>query len=157
MKHTGRGCGGYWCVMPLDQSQNGETEWKESSHSPVNSRLYFTGAISVCVVNATLSKCALCVCHNYKKHLNHICPLTADSQQFDCIFQRLMRYVMAHTQLLNWQEAGVWQALVNTAREWALNDRDPCQLIEVAADHPQLIGAHNPMRMSYVVPREERD
>lgn len=64
---------------------------------------------------------------------------------------------MAYTQLLNWQEAGIWQSLVNTAREWALNAQDPCQLIEVAADHPRLIGAHNPLWMSYVVPREERD
>lgn len=76
MKHTGRGCGGYWCEMPLDRSQDGEMEWKESSHSPVNSRLYFTGALSLCVVNDMLSKCALCVCSNYKKHLNHICLLT---------------------------------------------------------------------------------
>lgn len=40
-----------------------------------------------------------------------------NSHQFGCIFPRLMRYVMAYPQLLSWQEAGVWQLLVNTARE----------------------------------------
>lgn len=40
-----------------------------------------------------------------------------DSHQFDCIFPRLIRYVMAYPQLMSWQEAGIWQLLVNTARE----------------------------------------
>lgn len=68
-----------------------------------------------------------------------------------------MRYVMSYLELVSWQEAGIWQLLVNTAREWALRDQDPRQLMEVAADHPLLIGAHNPLWMSYVVPREKRD
>lgn len=80
--------------------------------------LYLSVLSMVRLVNALY----VCLPQLYKKKKNptsksHLPVDFEDSHQFTCVFPRLTRYVMAYPQLTSWREAGVWQLLVNTARE----------------------------------------
>lgn len=150
--------GGCWCIMPLDQSQNSKMEWNESSRGEplcqlkvVFYRSNYLSLLSVlCLVDVYFLSAGTLLMSRSNISVHRLWWLL-----LVCLFSKAIVVLHGLSPAIQMAGGQCWAIARKHTRRMSSSDWDPRQLIEVADDHPQLIGPHNPLWMSFVAPREE--